>query len=127
MNDSPEAELIIDRGTTDDEEDTSIYKSISNGPELRKFVEKPNNFINKVKKKYKHNPLLSKIMNEPEHYKTFRFHDSLIYSTNCGNDEVLCIPRHITREYSLTGIIIEQAHTVLGHFGPQKTGNYIRC
>src|ERR1700692_4236232 len=31
----------------------------------------------------------------------------------------------MTKDYSLTAIIIEQAHTILGHFGAQKTADYI--
>jgi Integrase zinc binding domain len=45
---------------------------------------------------------------------------------NHRGQEVLCIPRVITREDSLTAIIIDQAHTVLGHFSTQKTADYIR-
>lgn len=74
-----------------------------------------------------HNPLLSGVIKEPDHYKTFRSCDDLVYSTNCVGNEVLCIPHHITKKYSLTAINIKQVHTVLCHFRPQKTGNYIYC
>ena len=39
--------------------------------------------------------------------------------------EVLCIPWVVNKEYSLTAIVIDQAHTILGHFGPQDTADYI--
>ena len=31
----------------------------------------------------------------------------------------------MTKDYSLTTIVIEQAHTILGHFSAQKTVDYI--
>jgi Integrase zinc binding domain len=31
----------------------------------------------------------------------------------------------VTKDYSITAIVIEQAHTILGHFGAQKTVDYI--
>ena len=42
-----------------------------------------------------------------------------------GGQEVLCIPRVVTKDYSLTATVIKQAHTILGHYGAQKTANYI--
>ena len=39
---------------------------------------------------------------------------------------MLCVPRGTHKGRSLTGIVIDQAHTVLGHFGPSKTADYIR-
>ena len=59
-------------------------------------------------------------------HSAFSFRDGLIYTTNHGGHEVLCIPWVINKDYSLTAIVIDQAHTILGHFGPQKTANYIR-
>lgn len=111
---------------TDESQDPTIYNSISQGPELRKFVEKSEDFITKLRKGYQYNSLLSKVILEPEHYKTFSHREGVLYSKNRGGDKVLCIPRHITNDYSLTATIIEQAHTILGHFGPQNTGDYIR-
>jgi hypothetical protein len=40
--------------------------------------------------------------------------------------EVLCIPRVVMKDYSLMATVIEQAHTILGTFGSQKTVDYIR-
>ena len=52
--------------------------------------------------------------------------NGLVYMTSTGRQEVLCIPRKITKDYSLTATIIDQAHAILGHFGAQKTADYIR-
>src|SRR5262249_18365952 len=45
---------------------------------------------------------------------------------NWIGEPVLCIPRARNKKFSLTAQVIEQAHTTLGHFGPQKTADYIR-
>jgi hypothetical protein len=41
-------------------------------------------------------------------------------------DSVLCVPPVVIKKRRLTEIIIAQAHEVLGHFGPQKTAEYVR-
>lgn len=107
-------------------ENPTIYESISEGPELRKYVEKAQDFIDKVKAGYKRDPLFTKIIDNPSQYRTFRYRDGLLYTTNRGTDEVLCIPRYVTKDYSVTGIVIEQAHRILGHYSAQKTSDYIR-
>ncbi|KAG5220179.1 ribonuclease protein [Salix suchowensis] len=38
---------------------------------------------------------------------------------------VLCIPQGTLKDNTLTGIIIEQAHSIVGHFSSQKTSEYI--
>jgi len=113
-------------GTPDDENDPTIFESISQGPELRKHVEKATDFLDKVKKGYAKDVLFSKIVKEAERYSAFKYRDGLLYTNNRGGHEVLCIPRVVTKDYSLTAIVIEQAHTILGHFGAQKTSDYIR-
>jgi hypothetical protein len=110
----------------EDEDDPTIFESISNGPELRKHIEKATDFLERVRIGYTKDSLFSKIMTKKSHYPTFECRDGLLYTRNRGKDEVLCIPHVITREYSLTAIIIEQGHIILGHFSAQKTADYIR-
>jgi RNase H-like domain found in reverse transcriptase/Reverse transcriptase (RNA-dependent DNA polymerase)/Integrase zinc binding domain len=113
------------QGITEDEDDPTIFESISDGPELRKYVEKATDFLERVRAGYSKDPLFSKVVNEQSHYSTFEYREGLLYTRNRGKDEVLCIPRVITKDYSLTATVIEQGHTILGHFGAQKTADYI--
>ena len=69
-------------GTTDDENDPTIFESISQGPELRKHVEKATDFLDKVKKGYAKDVLFSKIVKEAERYSTFKYRDGLLYTNN---------------------------------------------
>ena len=48
----------------EDDDDPTIFKSISEGPELRKHVEKANDFLNQVRQGYTKDILFSKIMKE---------------------------------------------------------------
>jgi len=111
---------------SEDDEDPTIFDSISEGPELRKHVEKASDFLDRVRQGYTKDILFSKIIKEKERHSSFTYRDGLFYSRNRGGLEVLCIPRVVTKDYSLTATVIEQAHTILGHFGSQKTADYIR-
>jgi Integrase zinc binding domain len=93
---------------------------------LRKHVEKATDFLERVRAGYSKDPLFSKIVAKQSHYSTFEYRDGLLYTQNRGKDKVLCIPRVITKDYSLTATVIEQGHSILGHFGVQKTADYIR-
>ena len=83
-------------------------------------------FLNKVKRGYRKDTLFSKVLVEKEKYSLFQYRDGYLYTENRGGQEVLCIPRVVTKDCSLTATVNEQAHTILGHYGAQKTANYIR-
>lgn len=89
------------------EQDPMIYESISQRPELWKFIEKSEDFIAKLRREYWHNSLLSKVILEPEHYRMFSHQDGALYLKNHGSDKVLCVPCYITNDYSLTATVIE--------------------
>jgi hypothetical protein len=118
--------FVPQEGTSDDD-DPTLIESLSTGPELRKHVEKAENFLDKVWTGYQKDPLFSKIILEKERHTSFRENNGLLYSRNRGGHKVLCIPRVVTKDYSLMAMVIEQAHTILGHLGAQKTVDYIRC
>jgi len=77
-------------------EDPTIFKSISSGPELRTHVEKVTHFLDHVKRRYEKDTLFSKVIKEEERYPAFKYRDGLLYTNNCGGQEVLCIPRVVT-------------------------------
>jgi len=106
--------------------DLTLFESLVPGPELHEHVEKVSDFIDKVKKGYKEDDMFSKIIKEPGNYSAFQYREGFLYTNNRGGQEVLCIPRIMTKDYSLTAIVIEQAHTILRHFGAQKTADYVR-
>jgi hypothetical protein len=112
--------------TPDDEDDPTIFESISKGPELTKHMEKADGFLNLIKSGYEKDSLFLKVVKNPERYSTYEMRDDLLYTRNRGGLEVLCVPRVRTKDHSTTAMIIDQAHTILGHFSAQKTADYIR-
>jgi hypothetical protein len=70
-------------------------------------------FFGRITKKNKENPL-------------FRIHNGLVWTQNRGGEEVLCIPSSKLLDTILHARIVEQAHQVVGHFGSQRTSDYVR-
>ena len=106
--------------------DPTVFESVSEGPNLARYIDKAKDFADKVAKGYESDPFFAKIMNKPQEYPAFELSNGLLYSKNRVGDRVLCIPRIKTKDYSLTATVIDQAHRVLGHFGPTRTAEYIR-
>ena len=52
------------QGAPDDEDDPTIFESISQGPELREHVEKATDFLERIRTRYKKDKLFSKIVTE---------------------------------------------------------------
>jgi len=106
--------------------DPTVFEEVSEGPNLTRYIDNAKDFADKVKKGYESDPLFAKIVNKPKEYPSFEFSKGLLYSKNRVGDRVLCIPRTKSKDYSLTATVIDQAHRVLGHFGPTRTAEYIR-
>ena len=59
---------------------------------------------------YRNDSMLSKVLNEPDHYLMFKVRDDLIYMNNRGGEEVLCIPHTKFEGDTIITMVIEQAH-----------------
>ena len=79
-------------------------------------------FLKRVKDGYEGDKFFALIKEKPEEYKLFQESKALLWTKNIAEDEVLCIPR----DRELIHEIISQAHETLGHFGDQKTTDYVR-
>ena len=133
---------LVSKKTSEEEETSKENETISNKLDedpsleealnyegvtpLRNHVENTADFMKDVRTGYKKDTLFSKIMEAPTNYPLFTKRDGLIYAKNKKKQEVLCIPRTLHKQCRLTEIIIDQGHTVLGHFGSKKTADYIR-
>jgi hypothetical protein len=85
-------------GTSENDDNPTLFESISNGPELKSHIEEVEHFLDRVKKGYKKDTLFTKIVKEEERYSSFTYREGLLYTNNHGGHEVLCIPRIITRD-----------------------------
>ncbi|TDL14193.1 hypothetical protein BD410DRAFT_694951, partial [Rickenella mellea] len=75
---------------------------------------------------YTSDSLCSKILMSPGDYSAFSRSDGVLFCKNLHGDSVIVIPRTLLGGRSLTEIVIDSGHTVLGHLGCNKTVEYIR-
>ena len=108
------------------EPELTVNESRTRGENLRKRMKQNDSFVQALKDNYPKDPLFSKVMKAPKDHPTFRVHDGLIWTRNSNKEWVVCLPKGRTDNESIRGMVIDQAHTVLGHFGPQRTADYIR-
>ena len=57
---------------------------------------------------------------------SFENRKGIIWARNRGGEDVVCVPSANSTNTTLRMRIIEQAHQVVGHYGPQRTADYIR-
>jgi hypothetical protein len=76
-----------------------------------------------IKENYKQDLLTRMVLARPEdHRKFFNIIDGLIWTKNYRDQNVVCVPR----ENNLITRLLSRAHDIVGHYGEQKTCEYIR-
>ena len=78
-----------------------------------------------ILKGYAKDKLFGKVLEKPEDHPGFQIQDKFVWMKNRGRVDVLCIPVATSKGTTLHGRIIEQAHSIVGHFGPLKMLEYI--
>jgi hypothetical protein len=123
MSDQAQPSAPTDLGNDDD---PAAFDAIAAKP-LPPQVEGEAGFGNACRSAYKADSLFKKIIKNPSEHKGFNLgKDKLLRTINRAGNDVVCIPRGKLGDRSLCGIVIASAHQILGHFGPQKTADYIR-
>jgi hypothetical protein len=56
----------------------------------------------------------------------FKEKERYLWAQNRGGEDVLCVPSAPSGDTTLRTRILEQTHQVVGHYGPQKTVDYVR-
>ena len=114
-----------DTPRTNVEEDPTVFESTRTSQvPLMLYRDQPG-FLNAVCRGYKSELILAKVLAQPSHFPQFTKKDGLLYTKNCGNEEVLCLPHATYKGDSIIAMIIDQAHRAIGHFGAQRTADYI--
>ena len=90
----------------DAQHDPTIGKSLSHLPDLCPRVEGDCSILEDIRKSYAKDPLCSKVLKNIRHHERFEIIDRLLYTCNCANDSVLCIPSIIQKKQCLTEIIV---------------------
>jgi hypothetical protein len=110
--------------TTDDE--PTVVESRAKGENLRKTMANDKTFEEDILKGYEEDAFFGRIMKKNEENPLFRIHNGLVWTQNRGGEEVLCIPLAKSLDTTIWVRIVEQAHQVVGHFGSQRTSDYVR-
>jgi hypothetical protein len=79
-------------------------------------------FLQTIQRGYASDKFFSLIKDNPDDYQGFSVNEELILTTNPRGDQVVCVPQ----DRELITKLIDQAHNTLGHFGDQRTTEYLR-
>jgi len=110
----------------DDSSDPTVEESLGHLPDLCPQVEGDLSILESIKHGYQKVLLFSKVLNNIGHHKNFEVLSDLLYTRNRADASVLCVPSVIHDKQWITEVVISQAHEVLGHYGLQKTVDYVR-
>ncbi|KAF8221662.1 hypothetical protein L208DRAFT_1063040, partial [Tricholoma matsutake] len=125
MTANAEAVTTTPSDTNQSQDDPSIYASQAKGPDLHIDMSELDPLNDDICKGYVNNRHFKKILEKPKDHPNFQIRDDFIWRKNRGGKDVLCIPTSTSKGTTLHGRIIEQVHTLVGHFGPLKTSEYI--
>ena len=85
--------------------------------------EEDRRLLRTIKEGYNSDTLTRSVLANPENHKRhFRLAEGLLWTRNFQDKEVICVPRYkdlITR-------ILTKAHEIVGHYGDQRTCEYVR-
>ena len=102
-------------------------ESGTNGQSLCTHVEREFNLVQIMHRSYCKDPLFAKIMTHPEAHLRFGIRDQLIWMKSQMGRDVVCIPQGaFLRGRKLVKVILDQAHSTIGHFGQFHTSRYIQ-
>jgi hypothetical protein len=112
-----------DRGAITLDEDISLGDAIFQCHEEKAPATMADDtFIYALRNEYTGDKLFWVVLENPEDYREFSAQDGIIQTKNTQGDDVVCVPR----KPEIITQIIEQAHHTLGHYGDQRTAEYIR-
>ena len=112
---------------TFDESDTGVLDSHTDGKSLRDIVEDDKDILPLIKRGYEGDKTFSKILEHPGAHPRFGVQDGLIWTKNQLRRDVICVPYNAMKDgRRLIEVIIDHAHTIMGHFGQYKTSQYVR-
>jgi len=109
-----------------DSPNPTVEESLGHLPDLRPRVEGDLSVLESIKHGYQKDPLFSKVLDNVGHHKNFEVFSDLLYTRNRADASVLCVLSVVHDKRRITEVVISQAHEVLGHYGPQKTADYVR-
>ena len=102
------------------------FESGADGQSLCMHIEWEFDLVQIVCRSYHKDPLFAKILAHPEAHPCFRIQDQLIWTKSQMGRDVVCILHGASlRGRMLVIVILDQAHSTIGHFGQFHTSHYI--
>jgi hypothetical protein len=108
-------------------EDLTVAQSMGHHVKMTDMGDLDEAFRQDICQGYTMDKLFSKVLSNLSHHHPFKVDNGLMWMSNILGDDMLCIPAVKPGMKLLQGVIIEQAHCTVGHFGPQQTMDYICC
>ncbi|TFY73752.1 hypothetical protein EWM64_g10260, partial [Hericium alpestre] len=105
--------------------DPHVVTALTDGPPLCERVEGNSDWTSLIKDRYTNDLFFGKVLSNMDSHPSFTLQDGLIWSKTRTGSEVLCIPEAVLNGRSIREIILDTAHTTIGHFGMQKTSEYV--
>ena len=112
--------------TSGQDENPRMIDSQLQSPSLQSTIEGEFDLMSVLKAGYAEDALCRKIVEHPSHHERFRMRDGLIEHLDNRNRWVICIPDVLRTGQRLVQIILDHAHTLIGHLGTSKTNEYVR-
>ncbi len=110
--------------TTDD--DPSLSDSMMHGPSLRVHVEGQFDLRKILRNGYKNDSVAQKVLQNPTHHERFRVNQDLVEHLDNRGNWVLLVPQVMHGRKRLAQVLLDQAHSLVGHLGYSKTNEYVR-
>lgn len=102
-----------------------VYESLVKPQDLMMSLLEEDLLDDDIRWGYKQDKVFSKVMEKPEDHPDFEVKDVIIWMKNRGGEQVVCVPSMPSKGTTLHGHIIDQAHSIIRHFGPVKTSEYV--
>jgi hypothetical protein len=84
--------------------------------------EEDRRLLQRIRNGYVDDKLFRIVLEEPDKFPHFSVREGVIYKKNLREKEVICVPR----DKELITQLLTAAHETLGHFGDQRTCEYVR-
>jgi len=69
-------------------------------------------------------PFFRKVIEKMGTHPSFKKKNGIIYTKNRGGEDIVCVPSTMSAGMTLRTRILDQAHQVVGHYGPQRMSDY---
>lgn len=120
-------QLEVERLAAPPAPDVDVVPTAQNQQEeLGAFLGTEEEMVAAIKDGYHHDPFWQKVIGAPEAHRRFTMHDGIIYVSVGPEKEVIGIPNTLFRKKRLQGLVLDIAHTAVGHLGAQRTEEYVR-